>query len=354
MDIYSLALFVTDDCNFNCRYCYQDKGNMIIDDGTVKKAIDFFFSFLKNGGTINFYGGEPLLALDQIYLALDYVRYINRRAGKKINFSLTTNGSLISDDVLYRLNLNHFDLLLSFDGVVQEISRQDDSYEKIVSIIKKTIEYPHIDLETNSVFTPSTIADLSRSIISIIELGVRNISLALSQTATWDRSSLSLFKKELEVLADFLRVDYERTGHMPVVNFRKYVTKGLFTCQAARDRIAVAADGKLWGCHMFADVFKRKADSTDYAKFCFGDLESFIKSNAEIYPKISANYAGLRMDRFYTEETCCSDCTELELCHACPMENMMHGPKIEKIPAWACGQKKIMREVKNKFWLECD
>lgn len=353
MDIYSFALFTTDDCNFSCQYCYQDKGNTYIDNGTIKKAIDFFFPFLKNECYINFYGGEPLLALDQIIFALDYLQFMNKRKIKNIIFSMTTNGSLISDDVLNILNLNKFSLLLSFDGIVQDVSRKKDSFDKIVGILKKTNQYPQIDLETNSVFTPSTVASLSKSIISIAELGVPNISLAISQTSLWDHSSISHLKKELETLAEYLLLYYKRKGYIPVVNFRREYTKGVFTCHAAKDRMAMTADGNLWGCHLFADVYNGKEDTEDYAKFCFGDLDSFIKNHEEIYSKISANYTNFPMDRFYTNSTRCFDCPELEECRVCPVDNLMQGPDIRKIPVWACEQKKITREIRKKFLKEC-
>jgi uncharacterized protein len=353
MEIYSFALFMTDDCNFNCDYCYQEKGNTSIEIGTIKKAIDFFFPFLKRKCYINFYGGEPLLALDQILFALDYFQFMNRTQKKDIIFSMTTNGSLMSDKVIDILSLNKFSLLLSFDGTVQEVSRKKGSSDKIAAILEKSMHYPRIDLETNSVFTPRTIKNLSDSIISIVKMGVPNISLALSQTALWDFSSLSQLKIELEVLAKFLICYAERNGHIPVVNFRRENTKGVFSCNAAKDRLAMTADGMLWGCHLFADVYKGKAEGEESAKFCFGNLDSFLKNHEDTYAKISANYADLRMDRFYTANTRCIDCSELEECRVCPMENRMKGPDLKEIPVWACDQKKIIREIRKKFWNEC-
>jgi sulfatase maturation enzyme AslB (radical SAM superfamily) len=344
---------MTDDCNFNCPYCYQDKGNTYIDNSAIKKAIDFFFPFLKKRCYINFYGGEPLLALNQILFAIDYFQSMNKRERKNIIFSMTTNGSLISDEILDILSQNKFSLLLSFDGIVQEVSRKKGTFDKITAILKKTMRFPQIDLETNSVFTPTTIQNLSDSIISIVEMGVPNVSLALSQTAIWDFSSLSHFEKELDALAEYLLSFYKRKGHIPVVNFRKDYTKAVFACHAAKDRLAMTADGNLWGCHLFADVYGRKQDTEDYAKYCFGDLDSFIKNHEDTYAKISANYSGLRMDRFHTANERCIDCSELEDCRVCPMDNLMQGSEIEKVPGWACEQKKIMREVKKKLWKDC-
>ena len=121
-----------------------------------------------------------------------------------------------------------------------------------------------------------------------------------------------------------------------------------------RDRMALTADGKLWGCHLFADVYKGKEETEDYAKFCFGDLDSFMKDGEKIYARISPHYAGLRMDRFYTVETRCTDCPDLEDCSVCPMENMLQNQNIDKVSNGACRLKKITRKIRKKIWKECD
>lgn len=341
---------MTDDCNFNCSYCYQKKGNTYIDIPMLKKTISFIFPFLKKKCYINFYGGEPLLALDKILFALDNIQFLNKTISKNIIFSMTTNASLLSDDVLNILNKYKFSLLISFDGLVQDVSRKKGSFKKTLAILEKLKQYPQIDIETNSVFTPATIENLSESIRSIVELGVPNISFAPSQTDMWDRSSLLHYKKELKVLAEFLISRCKNKDYIPVVNFRKKYATGVFACYAARDRMAMTTEGILWGCHLFADAFKGKERTADYAKYCFGDLDFFINNHTKIYPKISANYSHLRMDRFYTSNGRCEHCPDLRECQACPMDNMIQGRNLREIPDWVCEQKKIMREAKDQFW----
>jgi molybdenum cofactor biosynthesis enzyme MoaA len=42
MKLASLTLIITDDCNFNCSYCYKTKTSTYMDDSTVEKALLFF------------------------------------------------------------------------------------------------------------------------------------------------------------------------------------------------------------------------------------------------------------------------------------------------------------------------
>ncbi len=352
MEFSSLTFFVTEDCNFNCTYCYQKKRKNYLDFSLLEKAIAFFFPFLKNESYINFYGGEPLLAFDQIKHAIAFIEAASDKKAKNFKYTLTTNGSLLDDKKLAFLSQHNFSLLLSFDGLAQKTHRKKNSFDPIVASLKKISKCPDIEFETNSVFTPRTIHLLFESIRFISELGVPSISFALSQTSDWRKASFILYKEQLEALKQYLISFFQRKGYIPSVNFRRFNRRGVFACYASRDRMAMTADGKLWGCHLFADVYKGKEYAMDYAKFCFGDLESFMENHEEIYSKISANYTNLRVDQYYTTNGSCIDCFEMEECQVCPMDNMIQGQNFQEIPDWVCEQKRITRETKRKFWME--
>jgi len=255
MKFASFTFNVTEKCNFNCSYCYQKKGTREIELPVLEKAIQFFSPFFANTCYINFYGGEPLLAFDKIEFAVNLILKENREKKKQIIFSITSNGSLIDEEILRFLDEYKFYLMISFDGVTQEISRDKPSSQHMVSILERLLSRPGIDIETNSVFTPQTIAYLSSSIRFIHELGIGNMNFSLSCNSRWDNSSLFLLKKELSELRKYLLSVYKRTGEVPLVNFRKGPGEGIFGCSGGKDRMVLAADGKLWGCFLFADYF---------------------------------------------------------------------------------------------------
>jgi MoaA/NifB/PqqE/SkfB family radical SAM enzyme len=349
MKFTSFTFMVTEDCNFNCSYCYQDKKKRHIDISILKRAIDFFFPFFTDGCSVNFYGGEPLLAFELIQQAVAYIQQKSRGLDKGIKFSMTSNGSLIDDHVLQFLQKNRFSLLLSFDGLAQEVSRKKGSFGQIVSVIEMILNKRGIDFEINSVFTPKTIGYLSRSIQFVAELGVPNIGISLSKITAWDTGSLDLLRSELKSTRGFLLSFYESTRNIPLANFRGNSQKGIFVCTAGLDRMALTPGGKLWGCHLFFDCFKGKKVKEEYAHFCFGDLESFIEDHESIYPEILSHYSQLRMDLFYTPSTFCILCDEIMECHECPMVNKLSGSKIWGIPSWTCEINKIFRREKKLF-----
>lgn len=84
-----LYLAVSESCNFRCKYCRQKKTpeiiNMTIEE--IKNAIDTFYSVTKDPKSIVFFGGEPLLNIDGIRFAIEYVRGFD----KKVKFSMVIN-----------------------------------------------------------------------------------------------------------------------------------------------------------------------------------------------------------------------------------------------------------------------
>jgi len=354
MEFSGFTFIVTEECNFSCSYCHQIKGKKRISLSTIEKALDFFFPFLSEECYINFYGGEPLLAFDRIKHAVSTIQEKNKRLKKHVQYSMTTNGSLINQDILRFLNEHKFLLLLSFDGLAQDVSKKSGSFERIVSIIRKTLKYPDIDLETNSVFTPATVRYLSRSIQFIGELGVPNIDLSLDKISPWDSSSLRQLEKELRILREFLLSSYEDTESIPLVDFRSRPKKDIFCCFAGKDRMAITPDGELWGCCLFPDFFKGKEQTTDYKKYCFGDLDSFVENHGTAYPEILSNFSTLRTDHFFTPKISCILCDDLEECGVCPLDTVFSGSITKKIPLWICEIKKIFRNEKRLLWKELE
>jgi sulfatase maturation enzyme AslB (radical SAM superfamily) len=218
----NLTFIVTDDCNFNCAYCFQKKEKNTITNTTIKQAVDFFYPFFKKDAEIRigFYGGEPLLAFQQIKHAVMLLLEKNITGDKNIKFSVTTNGSLLTDEMLEFFNHLHFTLLLSFDGLAQDKGRKKGTLDQMVRIMERIQGYPDITFEINSVFTPQTVNDLSESLRFILRHREPEITFNLNSMTGWTAPDLETLNKELKRLADFLVSLYRETGRIPVKNFR--------------------------------------------------------------------------------------------------------------------------------------
>lgn len=354
MELPRFAFILTEECNFECSYCFQKKGSKYIDIFAVENAIDFFLPYLNEQCSISFTGGEPLLAFEQLRKAVEHTKDKNRKFNKKIQYYITTNGSLINDDILGFLNQHNFSIVLSFDGFAQDTSREKGGFKQIVSVVEKILERPDIDLQTNSVFTPATVGYLSKSIQFLMETGVPNINLALSKIFPWNSSSLLRLTKELTRLRRIILPFYEKNWTTPFTSFRRNRRKRIFSCGAGKNRMTLAPDGRLWGCHLFAEYFKEKEETPEYNKYCFGMIDSFMVDHERIYPEVLANYADLCMDNFHTDDSFCRECPELEECRACPVDAAFASSVIGKIPSWTCRIKKILRKERKLFWKDLE
>lgn len=122
--IYDMTLQVTRNCNFRCRYCSFARSHNI--DRTheerymswevAKESIDFLFEHSKDSEEVylSFYGGEPLLNFALIKQSVEYAERIFDT--KKVIYNMTTNGSILSNEILEFLVKHHFYLLISLDG----------------------------------------------------------------------------------------------------------------------------------------------------------------------------------------------------------------------------------------------
>lgn len=83
------TIHLTDKCNLNCKYCYENKKNMDISFENIKRIIDYEIKQKNKYAQIIFYGGEPLVRED----LFEVMNYAHNELGFK--WGITTNGLLI-------------------------------------------------------------------------------------------------------------------------------------------------------------------------------------------------------------------------------------------------------------------
>jgi len=350
LNISELTFILTDDCNFNCKYCYKVKSNNFLDHSTAVNALNFFWPFLNDKSFISFYGGEPLLTFSLIEKIVHLVENKNKKFNKNINFSVSTNGSLIDDNIINFFSDHKFKVGLSFDGLAQDKQRKKGSFQDLIPIIRKLSDNPGIELLINSVFTPTTIQYLSKSIELLLNLKVPKIRCSLSFLKPWDENSISMYKDELIKTRELLLPIYRKIGTMPVVNFSQ--KPQISCCSAGSDRLSISTNGEIWGCPLFSDYFERMRESSDRSKYCFGTLEEFSKDYEKKYSQVLQNYPELRMDYYSTPEMDCFLCPDVEYCSVCPISSSLSGFSLKKIPSYVCEIQKIKIHEILRFFKE--
>lgn len=122
-NLEQLTIQLTQNCNLRCSYCpymggYDNRthSNKTISMETITKGIDYILAHSQNTKrvSIGFYGGEPLLEMSLIKKTVEYIEEV--REGRNIRLSLTTNGTLLSDDNVEYFMEKDIHVLLSLDG----------------------------------------------------------------------------------------------------------------------------------------------------------------------------------------------------------------------------------------------
>ena len=294
-------------------------------------------------------GGEPLLAFDTLRRIVEYLECPSTGRTKKLRYSLTTNGSLLNEDILGFFDEHGFSLTLSFDGLAQDLQRKKGTFDLLTSVIPRILDRPRIKFETNSVFSSETIGYLSESVRSIIRLGVRKLYVNLAHKPPWTASALLRLKKELAQVGEYFLSRYECSSEIPWPGFYEDRDGAVHYCSAGLDKMALSAQGTLWGCALFPHSFIEKNAPADYQKYCFGDVDDSLKDPHGIYLKKISDYSAFRMDRFSTPDRACLMCEEIEQCWVCPITAALTTGEIGRIPGWNCQAAKIFRKEKRLF-----
>lgn len=170
--VQKITLQLTQNCNLRCDYCaYSGKyhqrthnsGKMSFD--TIKKSIDYAIG--RSDGVedlnIGFYGGEPLLEFHNLKKAVEYVSENYR--GRKVNYSITTNGTIMNDEIIRFFIEHDFSVLISLDGPKELHNKNrvfangEGSFDRIMENLRYVkANYPHFfqKISFNTVVPPGS------------------------------------------------------------------------------------------------------------------------------------------------------------------------------------------------------
>ena len=110
-------------CNFSCPYCFEGEHKRagLMDDAVEDALVEVMVAHKKKKIHITWYGGEPLLGFKRMLsisqrLAKEGVDYDSR---------ILTNGSLLSEEKIARLDILHLDAVqISMDGIAGDHDRR--------------------------------------------------------------------------------------------------------------------------------------------------------------------------------------------------------------------------------------
>lgn len=115
------SILVSDKCNLNCAYCYYgaDKTGKIMSKETLHNVLKRIYEELplnNSNYAVTFHGGEPLIAMDIIKEAHDYIKILDKKHGKFTILLCENNGTLLNEKNISLLKEMDVRIGVSIDG----------------------------------------------------------------------------------------------------------------------------------------------------------------------------------------------------------------------------------------------
>ena len=326
MPIQTLVVNVTNQCNLSCEYCYEYGEDKIVDTEngsqpkfmsaeTAQSAVDLALREAGVGKTahITFFGGETLMNFKVLKSTVGYARRTAAAQGKLVDFSLTTNATLLQPDVIDFLAEERIGVTISIDGP-QEIqdkfrvfSNGKGSYDiaapKIKALLARHTTRP---IGARVTLTKQTL-DVQRIYNHLFhdmgfwEVGFAPVTTAPQRGHAIDDAGHDDLLAQFRALAqDFLQASLQNKHH-GFSNVRETLQEihhghaKAYPCGAGIGLLGVATDGQVSLCHRFAGSDAHR----------FGSVTEGIDR---------ARQASFLEDHHVAHKTDCSQCWARPIC----------------------------------------
>jgi MoaA/NifB/PqqE/SkfB family radical SAM enzyme len=262
-----VTLLLAGRCNLACEYCYQDRrrDQARMSWRTVRAALDLV---VRPGGPevrVNVSGGEPLLEPALLLRVLGFLDE-RRQAGARSVVTVTTNGTLLTPELLDVLVRHDARIDLSCDGAPEAQAhrgaRTAARLEWLLEHLRATHpEYLRSRVRVAMTLTAATVPCLADGVRYLLARGVATILVGscLTPDPGWSEARRIELEEQVAEVVEVSVDHWERRGTIPVTflaaaspHERDAPGDGC-ACGAPLGRtLCVDTRGVAWGCPLFA------------------------------------------------------------------------------------------------------
>lgn len=273
--VKAMCLHVAHDCNLRCAYCFAAQGDfngkrclMPLEVG--KKALDYLIEYSGNRRNleVDFFGGEPLMNFDVIKALVFYGKKREKETGKHFRFTTTTNGTLLTEDIMAFLDEHMDNVVLSIDGRKEVHDRLryyadgsgsfDKIYDKYKAFVKRREDRLYFVRGTFTAYNTAFVDDVRFLADSGFDsLSLEPVVTKPTEPYALNESHLETVFEQYEQLADEIVARFESGKPLNYYHFEIDLEQGpcaykrMAGCGAGTEYLAVTPEGVLYPCHQF-------------------------------------------------------------------------------------------------------
>jgi len=270
-DIAFVDLFLTENCNCRCTYCFvEEKNAHPLTPELARRTVDFLIEHSGNQTELGIllFGGEPLLEFDLIREISHYCRKATAGTDKSITFSMTTNGTVMTESMMEFFAKNDIRYLLSLDGdkPTQDVHRPlvggGSSFDSVAEKLPLMKAYqPWQGARVTPM--PDTVHRLAHNIQTLFEMSINQFIIGMATGVSWDEEKCSIFLEQMKKVCKFY---VEKTNEGAPIRLTLFEKGDLdeeddtntWGCGAGRGRIGVSTRGEIFGCGRFVGLNNSK------------------------------------------------------------------------------------------------
>lgn len=273
--IHALSLAVAQKCNLGCTYCYAQQGEF---GGTAKsmpeevamESVRLLISGAEPGAKLNlsFLGGEPLAGRAVIYAATRYASALAAERGCPISFSITTNGTLLTEADAEFFETFGFAVTISMDGprethnLLRPFRDGRGSFDVVLKRSQPLLALQRrMQVSARVTVTPQN-PELRRTLDEFIGLGFHSVGFSPMLSSPNGKGEMqprdleAMLEQMLDCGREFERRTLlrQRYPFANMTNALREIERGThrpYPCGAGAGYLGVSADGDLSACHRF-------------------------------------------------------------------------------------------------------
>lgn len=265
-----LSIWVTNNCNMKCDYCYEKrKSNRNMDISYINSIIAFIDKVYPQADSPNlfvkFFGGEPLLNYPFIK---EFIKTMANMEGKYgiVRYSMTTNGTLLTREIVDYLNMNQIECSISIDGHpdIHNMQRKMKNGNGSWDYIEKNLEYALNAMDSliaRITYSSETVQSLYESVLFLVNRSFKNINLFPDFfDENWDIQSLECLKQQFLKIKEYDKCMSE--VNISTGNYADNLSKGYVGCGGGYNTYSINVTGDVYPCTY----------SVDYPQFKLGSI----------------------------------------------------------------------------------